>query len=134
MDNRNWTPIRKGDIYCSPACGANCTHKAYEEATGKAKKLAEKCTKEIGGEWEIRVHENLGWHWCVIQKKTNICISYGGYLSQGDYYTVALGGGTPSQVSLHPQTFKSPKEAYDCQIQAIKEEAEVWNRILENAN
>ena len=132
---RDWNPVRKGDFYCSPACGANCTHKAYEDAINKATKLAEKCAKEIGGEWDIHVHENLGWHWSVFQKKTNITISYGGYLSkQNNNYTVSIGNATPAQVSVHPQTFNTPKEAYDCQIKEIKNEAERWNKLLEHAN
>ena len=133
---RDWNPVRKGDVYCSPACGANCTHKAYEDAINKATKLAEKCAKEIGGEWEIKVWENLGWHWTVFQKKTNISINcHEGKLNDnGNIFTVGIGSGTPIEVSLHPRGFKSPKEAYDAQIKAIKEEADKWNHILKHAN
>ena len=132
---RNWTPVRKGDIYCSPACGADCTYGEYIEATKKAEQLAIKCSNEIGGKWEIRVSENLGWHYEVILSETNIAISYGGYLSkQGDYYTVGFSGGTPMQVSTHPETFKTPKEAFDAQTKLIKEESDKWNNRFEKIN
>lgn len=134
MDKRDWTPVRKGDIYCSPACGAKCTHEAYTTAVESAKKLKERCEKEIGGEWDINVHENLGWHWSVYHKKTNLNISYGGYLAQSDYFSIGLCSGTPSQISLHPQTFKSPKEAWDKQIEVIEKEAKRWNDILVGVN
>lgn len=126
---RDWTPVRKGAIFCSPACGGGCKREDYEIAIIKANALAKRCTKEIGGEWVIHVHENLGWHWSVIQKKTNIKISKGGY---GNYYAAAFAGGTPIQVSLHPQTFDSPKEAYDAQVNLVKKEANKWNSIINN--
>lgn len=129
----SWIAVRNGDIYCSPACGARCTYKKYEKAVNDAENLVKICTETIGGIWETRVHENLGWHWSVIQKGTGIDISYGGYLATGDYYSVGLGGGTPAPISLHPKTFKSPKEAYDCQIEAIKKERNRWDNILNNA-
>ena len=130
----DWTPIRSGNTYCSPRCGMGCTYDAYIKATNSAMALAKRCEKEIGGVWEKRVHENLGWHWSVVQKKTNIEIQYGGYLARGEYYSIGFCGGTPTQVSTHPSTFCTLKEAYDCQIKLIKEEAEEWNSILKNAN
>lgn len=56
-----WTPVRRGAIYCSPACGGGCTWAAFQEATGNADALA----KRIGGGWKPRVWENLGWHYSV---------------------------------------------------------------------
>ena len=130
MDNRDWTPVRNGEYYCSPACGGHCTYEAFEQATKNAEALAELCTKEIGGVWKTRVHENLGWHWHVYQEDTNIAIYKDGYKSEEDYYTVGIGSGTPAQVSLHPTTFATPKEAYTAQVIAIKHEADRWTDIL----
>jgi len=62
-DNRNWTPVLKGAIYCSPACGGKCTKDKFDEATDRAKWLADK----LGPGWKPRVHENLGWHWGVVK-------------------------------------------------------------------
>lgn len=54
----SWKPVRKGDIYCSPACGHNCTYAAYQAANQLAKKIA----AELGPAWRPKVHENMGWH------------------------------------------------------------------------
>ena len=32
MEKLSWTAVRRGPIYCAPACGAGCTAKAYLEA------------------------------------------------------------------------------------------------------
>lgn len=133
MNTRNWTPVRKGDAYCSPACGANCTYEKYTEAVELAQKLKKRCELEIGGEWSIDVRENLGWHWSVYHSKTNISINYGGYLSKGKEFTVGLRHGTPIQISTHPQTFNTPKDAWDKQIETIKKEFYKYQTILINA-
>lgn len=55
----SWTPVRNGNVYCSPACGHGCTHQAYLEATAQAHNLA----RLLGGGWHGVVSENLGWHY-----------------------------------------------------------------------
>ena len=57
-----WVPIRRGPIYCSPACGCGCQRDAFEKATRAARNLAE----QLGGGWLPRVWENMGWHWAVV--------------------------------------------------------------------
>lgn len=61
-----WTPRRKGDIYCSPACGGEtkwgCTWAEYQAAKRAAKALCDR----IGKGWRPRVWENLGWHYSAI--------------------------------------------------------------------
>lgn len=61
---RDWTPVRQGNIYCSPACGgrgATCTWASYQHAERSAAELA----KKLGPEWKPEVWENLGWFWAV---------------------------------------------------------------------
>lgn len=126
------TPIRYGGVYyCSPACGANCTYQAYLKALNDSDALAKRCTIEIGGQWNPFVHENLGWHWHIIQENTNIAIYYGGYLAKGEEYSIGLNGGTPAHISLSPQTFPTPKAAYMALIDIIEEEANKWNKLIE---
>ena len=74
-----WTPKLKGDIYCSPACGGDCTIHAYNEAQLKAYKLVARM-KTKG--WKIHVHENLGWHWRITRDNGRITISE---VSSGKY-------------------------------------------------
>lgn len=60
-DDDRWEPVRRGTIYCSPACGGGCTHGAWVLATNRANELA----RRMGPGWETRVWENLGWHYEV---------------------------------------------------------------------
>lgn len=66
--DRDWTPTRRGAIYCSPACGGRtgfCTWDAYQAAVKAAEALKARLTKSLGPGWRVYVHENLGWHWRV---------------------------------------------------------------------
>lgn len=56
-----WTPVRRGHIYCSPACGGKCTWANYQKAVKDSAALA----KSLGKGWTTNVTENLGWHWDV---------------------------------------------------------------------
>lgn len=56
---KGWTPRRRGEIYCSPLCGAKCTHAAFVEANRKSAALCER----LGKGWTPRVWENMGWHY-----------------------------------------------------------------------
>ncbi|MEN6550088.1 MAG: hypothetical protein ABFE07_28935 [Armatimonadia bacterium] len=55
---RDWEPQRRGAIYCSPACGGDCTWAEYQ----RAKRCAERLARKLPG-FEPVVKENLGWHW-----------------------------------------------------------------------
>ena len=61
MNKYSWEPVRDGDIYCAPACGARCTHDAFIQANEDAEAL---CAK-LGPEWKPRVWENMGWFYSV---------------------------------------------------------------------
>lgn len=54
----SWDPVRRGDVYCAPACGRRCTIQEYEAAVASGAALA----KRLGRGWTSRVWENLGWH------------------------------------------------------------------------
>ena|ERR1019366_8878051 len=56
---RDWTPVARGNRYCSPACGGGCTRMQFVMAQNSAQTL---CT-ELGDGWKPRVWENLGWHY-----------------------------------------------------------------------
>lgn len=53
----SWTPVRRGAIYCAPACGRGCTFAEYQHAVKSGKKLA----ATLGTGWTSSVSENLGW-------------------------------------------------------------------------
>lgn len=53
----SWKPVRRGDVYCAPACGRGCKLEEYDRAVAGAEALA----KDLGRGWKVRVWENLGW-------------------------------------------------------------------------
>lgn len=59
----SWKPIRRGEIYCSSACGGNCKWADYQRARSTSSRIA----KQLGTGWDPVVSENLGWHWSVIK-------------------------------------------------------------------
>lgn len=54
----SWIPVRRGPIYCAPACGGRCTWAAYQQALKASRDIA----RRLGPGWEPNVWENLGWH------------------------------------------------------------------------
>jgi hypothetical protein len=67
MSNQQWTPVRNGEIYCSPACGCNCTQAEFELATMQAERLCARMNNMKGGfkDWVPYVWENMGWHFQI---------------------------------------------------------------------
>lgn len=57
----SWTPVRKGETYCSPACGFSCTFADFELAKSRGAALV----KRLGAGWKADVWENGGWHYAV---------------------------------------------------------------------
>lgn len=60
-DNNRREPVLRGGIYCSPACGCRCTYAAWRLATENGNDLV----KRMGSGWELKVWENMGWHYRV---------------------------------------------------------------------
>lgn len=74
--NDRWTPVLRGDIYCSPACGADCKKADYDRVTEVAKQVAAR----LGPGWTPCVKENLGWFYEVHKGSAVVCpISSGGF-------------------------------------------------------
>lgn len=57
----SWKPVRRGAIYCAPACGASCTWVDYQRALAAGTKLQQR----IGDPFVLRVWENMGWFYCI---------------------------------------------------------------------
>lgn len=68
-----WTPVRRGAIYCAPACGGKCTYRAYEKAKADGGKVRAMMQNPHG--WNVRIHENLGWH--VSLEKNGLTLHWG---------------------------------------------------------
>jgi hypothetical protein len=70
----SWKPIRRGAIYCAPACGGGCTKAAHDQAKQTGRIIA----MMLGVGWKVSMNENLGWHWTVVSPCGRIRVS-GGY-------------------------------------------------------
>lgn len=71
----SWAPVRRGKIYCSPACGGDCTMAAFRRATQEADKLATR----MGAGWRRVVWENLGWFYKIEKGNATIHHDTTGY-------------------------------------------------------
>lgn len=91
----SWTPVRRGKVYCSPACGGDCTWAAHYSATRNAAALAKRC----GPAFKPVVWENLGWHYRAETEDRRVTIRQ--YAGQ---YQADVGGyhgyGTTPQAAL----------------------------------
>lgn len=76
---RNWKPVRRGETYCSPACGFGCLWTSYVNAKKRGKELA----KRMGKGWKAQYWENGAWHFCAISPCGRIKVHAG--------YTAFLG-------------------------------------------
>lgn len=63
----SWKACRRGEIYCAPACGFECTWSDYQQAKRNAAKLCIRLDTafKVKG-WKPHVWENLGWHYSAI--------------------------------------------------------------------
>ena len=76
-----WTPIQDGEVYCSPACGADCTYASYLKALSDSCELCDR----LGDGWMPIVWENLGWHYKAVSQSGTIRI----YPMNGKYAAFA---------------------------------------------
>jgi hypothetical protein len=69
VDNRSrWTPVLRGENYCSPVCGFGCKKSEYDAAVAASETLA----AHMGAGWRGRVWENLGWHYEAVKGACNV--------------------------------------------------------------
>lgn len=102
----SWKPKRKGEIYCSPACGRGCTISEFKNAVQEATELC----NVLGKHWKPHVWENMGWHWCVQFKSGKLTVwdhgrTYSALLTTGPFTHC----GDPEFTDN--KGFKDPKEA-----------------------
>jgi hypothetical protein len=62
----SWKPVRRGHIFCAPACGVGCTHAAYLLAHERANALCASLDRTSGKGWKPHVWENLGWYYNAV--------------------------------------------------------------------
>lgn len=112
----SWLAVRKGPIYCAPACGRGCTWAEFQQATRKAKALA----ADLGEGWEPEVHENLGWHFMAAHHSKKLTV----YGSRGNWRALAC--------SRWVGLGKVPAEAVAMAVQKAKEELDSIRELVES--
>ena len=122
MKKLSWNPQRRGNIYCSPACGGRCTWKGYLQAKKSARELA----TSLGPGWRSTVWENLGWHYaasspCGRIKVHKGCLLYLAFLGEPD-----------SSGDRWAEDGKTAKEAVRNVIAAAKSELRKLGTYIEN--
>jgi hypothetical protein len=117
---RNWVPVRRGDTYCSPACGGRCTWTEYL----KAKYKAEELVKELGPGWKERVHENLGWYWGAEDSTTCLNVSPSTHKGRVQGYSAYLNEAGQGPGGRWVGEGKTPKAAVADAIRQAKVELE----------
>lgn len=117
MKPLSWKPVRRGDIYCAPACGGKCQYIAYLAATSLANKLA----KVMGHGWKPHVWENMGWHNEVVNGSS--CVNK---FSNGLYTaTIHVGRQFMAEDRYPRNAFMKALAKCDVQIETWKMEREV---------
>lgn len=119
---RDWTPHLIGDTYCSSACGHGCTKAAYDEARRKGLALH---NKMIGKAWQIRVWENLGWHYEIFREDRATHFYCSVSEDQDGRYTVYFNS-TPQIIT----TSDNPNTALD---KAVRKARQTASALVMNA-
>lgn len=83
----SWKPLRRGPIYCAPACGFRCTWAAHEAAKRRAQELSIR----LGKGWRPHVWENMGWYYEAISPCGRLKVSPSVHRGRVLHYTAFLG-------------------------------------------
>lgn len=108
-------PVRKGKIYCSPRCGAGCTHADYIAAKDAAARLIIR----LGKGWKARVWENLGWHWMVSNGAVEV-VPHTGYRRRVEEYAAWFQG----EQQIITEHYATPEKALEVLRETIIARAE----------
>lgn len=111
MKALSWKPRRRGDVFCSPACGHDCSRSSYDRAMEHARRIC----RALGKGWKPAVHENLGWHCSVRRGEVRVTLSSCSgskprYFVQTDERGI-LGEGTTVQAAIRNMQENLNREA-----------------------
>lgn len=120
------TPIRDGDVFCSPACGCKCKLAEFERAKNSAAALV----AELGHGWNPRVWENCGWHFCA--EKGAAVVDYS---KNGGHFTASIDAG---QFAGRHEQFRaegsSPRAAMEAVLAEIEYKIAALKRTASSAS
>lgn len=120
VDDR-WTPKLAGEIFCSPACGAKCRKKDFDEATERAHVLA----SQLGYGWESHVWENMGWHFEATKRGATVSVV------EDSQYEASIRFYMDERTELCvSETRNSPAEAVAAVVEGLNARIKVLQRAL----
>lgn len=130
----NWKPIRRGKTYCSPACGAGCTHAEYLKAKSDSAAVIEQL-KTKG--WKSYVWENMGWHWTLVNARCGISLHKTDCTDGRSYWCMCADGDTKETTNGSVaidcgDSFKDPNKAVANAIKIATKFFEAQARGFEN--
>ncbi|MDD2892552.1 MAG: hypothetical protein PHF20_01365 [Halothiobacillaceae bacterium] len=67
-EGNEWVPVRDGNVFCAPACGAGCKYSDYQHAVNAAQAMI----NMLGHGWKPDIWENMGWHYRVFKGKVEV--------------------------------------------------------------
>ncbi len=136
----DWTPVRRGLIYCSPSCGGKCTFADYADCVQRGKRM--RASMRVPQDWEVRVSENLGWFVSLEHVASNglLTVSESGRKATGRYFAM-LSLENPHCGDMRwtdtEEESSSPQEAVDCTLgrarEIIKKEVRQFTRVAGDA-
>lgn len=123
---RDWTPVKRGDVYCSPACGGNCKRSAYDAAVKRTKDAIASMTHPEA--WKSRISENMGW-FASIQcgGMTIICAPDGTFWALLSSDDESVGSG---EVYWSPERTTRHKTATAAALQCLKTAEQFTEKCL----
>jgi hypothetical protein len=116
-----WTPVRKGDVFCSPACGYKCKWADYQSATASAAALV----AELGDGWHPHIWENGGWYYSA--KKGAATVDY--VERKGHFDAEIMAGNI--QFMAEGST---PRGAMEAALAKIVDKVAALNRAMQSAS
>jgi hypothetical protein len=102
----DWKPVRRGEVYCAPACGRKCTWAEYQQA----KERLDTLKLILGRGWRGEVWENLGWHYKAISSCGRIKVHASHYNNKVTY-SAFLGADDSAGGTWVSEPFRDPKKA-----------------------
>lgn len=115
-----WKPVRRGAIYCSPACGFGCKYAHYVKANERGKALA----KKMGKGWTFRVWENGTWYYAVTSPDGRIAVHPPTFKGSG--YIAFVDNGIFSAYA------KTPRQAVNAVIVEAKKRLASMQALVES--
>lgn len=121
----SWTPVLRGSVFCSPACGHSCTRADFDQATSSAAALV----AELGEGWAPRVWENGGWYFSAVKGSATVDYSQ----SEGQFSASIDAGLFGNRQEMFTADGSSPRSAVEAALAKIEQKIAALTRTARSA-